>query len=187
MCADHGEAFGEGGKYEHNDILEPQVRIPFMVHLPGVQVAPAARHHEPISGVDVAPTLLAIAGLPAPAKYTGINALSPAAKNANEPRPILVEDRDQVHSLDVALVLYLEPWKLVRRGLGDKQRFQLFDLSKDAIGLDDVAAEHPDVVARLTAELNSLRARWRADDAEDQKGTGYMNARTLKALGYTGD
>ena len=34
LTADHGEAFGEGGRYEHADILEPQVRIPMLVHPP---------------------------------------------------------------------------------------------------------------------------------------------------------
>ncbi len=187
MCADHGEAFGEGGRYEHNDILEPQVRIPFLVRLPGMQLPPKPRSAEPISGVDVAPTLLAIAGLPAPAHYLGINALSVLGAAPNAARPILVEDRDQMHSTDVTLVLYLGQWKLVRRGLGDRQTYQLFDVSKDRLSLEDVAAAHPDLVARLKAELESYRSRWHADDAKDQEGTGYSNADALKNLGYTGN
>ncbi len=187
MCADHGEAFGEGGRYEHNDILEPQVHIPFLVHLPGAQSPPSARSSAAISGVDVAPTLLAIAGLAAPAHYLGLNALSVVEAAPKETRPILVEDRDQMHSTDVTLAFYLGPWKLVRRGLGDKQFFQLFDVSKDKLSLEDVAAAHPDIVAALKAALESFRSRWQADDAKDQQGTGYTNADALKNLGYTGN
>ncbi len=187
MCADHGEAFGEGGRYEHNDILEPQVHIPFLVRLPGMQSPPKARSGEPISGVDVAPTLLALAGLEAPVHYLGLDALSLVEAPPESIRPILVEDRDQIHSQDVTLVLYHEQWKLVRRGLGDKQVFQLFDLSKDKLSLEDVAAAHPDLVTTMKAMLEEFRARWHADDAKDQEGTGYSNADALKNLGYTGN
>ena len=34
MTSDHGEAFGEALHWEHNGILEPQVRIPLLVRRP---------------------------------------------------------------------------------------------------------------------------------------------------------
>jgi len=189
MSADHGEAFGEGGRYEHNDILEPQVHIPFLVRPAGARPGTGRRVAAPVSGVDVAPTLLGLAGLAAPAHYLGLDALALAEGRVPPQRPILVEDRDQMQVQDVSLALYLDSWKLVRRGLGEQQRFLLYDLSKDPVGLQDVAAQHPEVVARLRQELDGLRARWRADDAADQRGTGFRNANAeaMKALGYTGD
>ncbi len=187
LSADHGEAFGEGGKYEHNDVLEPQVHIPFLVRLPGPQSGPKPRVRAPVSGIDVAPTLLGIAGLPTPQHYVGIDVLT--LKDGDDPeaaapRAILVEDRDQMRVDHVTLVLYLGNWKLTRRGLGEKKQFQLFDLSSDPIGLVDVAGEHPKVVANMKTELEALRARWHADDAVDQRGTGYSNADALRGLGY---
>jgi arylsulfatase A-like enzyme len=187
MCADHGEAFGEGGRYEHNDILEPQVRVPFLVRLPGVQSADSRRVSAPVSGVDVAPTLLALAGIAAPANYTGINALSLVDPAEYVKRPILVEDRDQLNATDIRLALYDGSWKLVRRGLGTKIRFQLFDLDRDPIGLTDVLDKQPELAARMKIELDELRARWHADDKKDQEGTGFSNADALKGMGYTGN
>ena len=184
MCSDHGEAFGEGGEYEHGDILEPQVRIPFVVRLPGAQVG--RRVPVPVSGVDVAPTLLGIAGIEAPPHYVGVDVLRLAESQATQPRMILVEDRDQLNIADVRLAFYEGTWKLVRRGLGAQQRFELFDLRTDPLGLSDVAGAHPELTERLKQELQVFRARWNADDEKDQQGTGHMNAEALKAMGYLG-
>jgi arylsulfatase A-like enzyme len=182
MCSDHGEAFGEGGEYEHGDILEPQVRIPFLVHLPGM--TEYRRERAPISNVDVAPTILGLAGVEIPQHYTGINVLDPSALSGE--RQTLVEDRDQMRAADVRLAFYEGRWKLVRSGLGEKQRFVLFDLQSDLVGLKDVAGDHPELVERLQQDLASFRARWNADDVKDQQGVGVPTADALKALGYTG-
>ncbi|HUR27639.1 MAG TPA: sulfatase, partial [Planctomycetota bacterium] len=194
MCSDHGEAFGEGGRYEHNDILEPQVHIPFLLHPPRATESASRRVAAPVSGVDVAPTLLALAGVEVPAHFTGfdVQRLGPDAQSAS--RTILVEDRDQMHATDVRLALYRreaapasKTWKLVRRGLGAEQRFQLFDLGSDPIGLHDLAEENPELVAELRVELDAFRARWHADDVKDQQDTGASNVDTLRALGYAGN
>jgi len=184
MCSDHGEAFGEGGEYEHGDILEPQVRIPFVLRLPGA--TSGRRVPAVVSGVDVAPTLLSIAGLEIPPRYTGVDALELADAPPGEPRRILVEDRDQMDIDDVRLALYEGPWKLVRRGLGQRQRFELFDLRSDPLGLKDVSAAEPELLERLKLELEVFRARWNADDVKDQQGTGFPNQDALQGLGYTG-
>jgi hypothetical protein len=70
-------------------------------------------------------------------------------------------------------------------GLGDKQKWQLFDLERDPCGLVDVAALHADVVERLRPKLDALRASWKADDGLDAIGGGQAdNMRALRALGY---
>jgi arylsulfatase A-like enzyme len=193
MVSDHGEAFGEGGLYEHHDILECQVHIPFVVRPPG-GAEPPGRVDTPVTNVDVAPTVLGLAGLAPLEHMNGVDVLKLAAQAPGaapdlpaERRPILVEDRDQLNAQDVTLALYDGPWKLVRKGLGKKMRFLLYDLSQDPVGLVDVAERHPEVVERLKAELDELRARWGANDLDDQQGTGFTNIDALKQLGYTGD
>jgi arylsulfatase A-like enzyme len=182
LTSDHGEAFGEGGQYEHSDILEAQVRVPALVLAPGA--APGVRT-DPVSGVDVAPTLLALAGLPVPEHTSGISLL--AAPAQAEQRLILVEDRDHMRATDVRIALYRGPWKLLRRGLGQAARVFLYDLSTDPEGLIDVSAEHPEVAAELERELDGFRARWRADDLRDARTGGDGNLDVLRGLGYTGE
>jgi len=183
ITSDHGEAFGEGGRWEHDDILECQVRVPLIVR-PAGGIA-GHRSDVPASGVDVAPTLLALAGLeplagegPGP-RFDGIDLLA-----ADAHRSLLVEDRDHLDPLDVRLALYEGKWKLLRLGLGTGLTWELFDLEADPEGLSDVAADHPDVVEELKGRMEALRAAWGADDERDLLQGGDVNAEALEALGY---
>ncbi|HUD71519.1 MAG TPA: sulfatase/phosphatase domain-containing protein, partial [Dongiaceae bacterium] len=62
--SDHGESLGEHGyQYAHGETLyEGGIRVPLVVRFPGV-VAAGTRLAGPAMNVDVAPTLLALAGV----------------------------------------------------------------------------------------------------------------------------
>jgi arylsulfatase len=71
LTADHGEAFGEDGYYfahGHSLGLE-QIRVPLLVR--GARPGPPRVIDEPVSGIDVAPTLLSLAGVASPASFRG--------------------------------------------------------------------------------------------------------------------
>jgi len=187
MTADHGEAFGEGGRYEHADVLEPQVRIPLLVRPPDghPQAALAGtRLAGKASGVDVAPTVLGLAGIEVPKGFSGLDLL---ATPPTLDRPGLVEDRDHPNPRTVRLAYYKHHWKLVRNGLGDAAQITLFDLRSDETGLVDVSGAHPAVAKELEAELDALRATWSADDEADAEDTAMDNLDVLRQLGYAGD
>ena len=63
LTADHGESLGEAGRYlQHGHATTPELaRVPFLLMAPGVD---PARPGGLVSHVDIAPTLLEIAGLP---------------------------------------------------------------------------------------------------------------------------
>lgn len=63
LTADHGESLGESGFFfQHGERTSPdQVHVPFLVLAPTVR---PARFTERVHHIDVAPTLLALAGLP---------------------------------------------------------------------------------------------------------------------------
>jgi arylsulfatase A-like enzyme len=184
LTSDHGEAFGEGGRWEHNDILECQVRVPLLVRPAGG--VEGRRSELPVSGVDVAPTLLALAGLEPLSRegqgprFDGLDLLQAEAE-----RPLLVEDRDHLDPLDVRIALYSGHWKLLRLGVGEEMTWELFDLEQDPEGLVDVAEDHPDVLEELQGLLEDLRAGWGADDARDLLEGGDGNLDALQGLGYT--
>jgi arylsulfatase A-like enzyme len=63
LLADHGESLGEHDYRGHGDYLyEDGLRIPLIVRYPGV-VAAGVREHGAALNIDVAPTILALAGL----------------------------------------------------------------------------------------------------------------------------
>ena len=80
LTADHGESFGEGGFFlSHGHATTPdQAHIPLVLRAPGL--APG-RRTEPVHHVDVAPTLLELAGLAVPADARGL-ALGPFLQEA---------------------------------------------------------------------------------------------------------
>jgi len=94
LTADHGEAFGEDGYYfaHGHSVGLDQIRVPLLVR----PIAPGAPRavSVPVSTLDVAPTLLAAAGLAVPAAFWG-QALPLDGAGARDPRvrPILSEHR----------------------------------------------------------------------------------------------
>ena len=64
LTSDHGESFGDHGHVGHGTGLsQAQLAIPLVFWMPGT--LPAQAHTDPVSLIDVAPTLLDLAGLTA--------------------------------------------------------------------------------------------------------------------------
>lgn len=69
IYADHGEEFWDHGKFEHGHSLFGELlHVPLVIRAPGV---PAGRIREPVSLLDLAPTILELAGQPIPAELDG--------------------------------------------------------------------------------------------------------------------
>lgn len=186
LTSDHGEGLGEElgldeqGLWNHDDVHEPQVRVPLLLRLP--QPDPAGgRVRAPVSGVDVAPTLLALAGLPPPPSCEGRNLLEEPAGGERER---WVDDRDHLRSADYRCVLYRGAHKLVRTGVGQDARYQLFDLEADPAGVEDVQAEHPELLAELVARME---ARCAAESTAVTDAAEWSPDAGLEALGYAGE
>jgi arylsulfatase A-like enzyme len=71
LTADHGESFGEFGHYfKHTHTTTPDVaHVPLILRAPGLT---PERRDDLVSHVDIAPTLLALAGLPAAPDASGV-------------------------------------------------------------------------------------------------------------------
>ncbi len=77
VCADHGESLGQHGEPTHAALCyEPTIRVPLVVRPPG-GVTPAQRVAEPVSVVDVAPTIARVLGAQLPSDVDGLDLLQP--------------------------------------------------------------------------------------------------------------
>jgi arylsulfatase A-like enzyme len=71
IAGDHGQALGEEHHIGHQGLLQPEVlHVPLLVHLPGDAEA-GRRVSDAVSLVDLAPTLLELAGASPPATLDG--------------------------------------------------------------------------------------------------------------------
>ena len=74
LVSDHGESFGEGGRFGHGHGLSPELlAVPFV--LTGPDVVPG-RSSAPASLLDLAPSLLAAARLPVPPGLPGVDRIA---------------------------------------------------------------------------------------------------------------
>jgi arylsulfatase A-like enzyme len=153
LSADHGEAFGEHGQYQHGfELWENLVRVPLLFRVPG---APPRRIDAATSDIDLAPTILDLFGLPAEPTFEG-RSLVPVLYGA-EPRgdEDVVLDLPATSDSDRRRAILHENLKLI--AFGDDKFFQLFDIGADP------TEEHPitkgDDYAAMMARYRALEAR----------------------------
>lgn len=137
FCADHGEMLGERGLWYKMSFFEQSARVPLIVRDFTGRVRPR-RESAPVSLVDVAPTLLELAGLDVDAiagEGDGESLLSPRA------RPVISEYLGEgvqapsamVRSGDDKLIVSLEDPDLLFDLSADPQELQPRDASTTAL------------------------------------------------------
>ena len=191
LTSDHGEEFLEHGNVMHGlQQYEESVRIPLFFFGPGIPAGLALT--EPVSQVDLVPTVLELLGLDAPGDLDGIS-LVPLWREPAAPRParaLLIEgDRDppgptaSVMITGDDLAVRRGNWKLHFDPTGGTQR--LYDLATDPREEHDLAAERPELVHELASELARLLERRVAAGAAAPLDEHDLEK--LRELGYAGD
>ena len=195
LVADHGEEFMRHGWIGHTRTLYDELlRVPLVIRLPG---AKAGREVEtPVSVLDVAPTLLELAGAAADSDAYGISLLpflTGTELTATEPLPerdlhaevsFEAPQRDVDEEQTVFLTALMRgDLKLVHDLVAE--RFALYDRRADPDELVDLADSHPEAEALRAA----LRA-WEEVRGNDSLGEAQLlepdaeELERLRALGY---
>jgi N-acetylgalactosamine-6-sulfatase len=141
-----------GGKH---GMYEGGVRVPFLVRWPGHVPAGRVNEKAVLSGVDWLPTICRIAGVAVKAADFDGEDVSDLWKGAERERSRPLFWKTSVARSPIGV--RDGPWKLhhPNRKKGD---VELYDLSADPGERRNVAADHPDVVKRLSA----LAEQWSA-------------------------
>jgi arylsulfatase A-like enzyme len=170
VVSDHGESFGEHGLLSHGHHLhDEQTRIVFLLVGRGVP-APSVVETT-VSAVDVAPTLLDLAGLQPPAPVDG-RSLKPLLEGSpSEARPVYAElsgGREAFPACrrcpGTAFSVEVDGLKMIREGSGPGV---LFDLATDPEERVDLSRSRPleaDRLRRLLTEYVSGRPAGRMPD-----------------------
>jgi arylsulfatase A-like enzyme len=207
FTADHGECFDHGIYFEHADCLyDGAAKVPLLVRFPA-QVEPGTRVAAQVEHLDVAPTILSLAGIATPAGFRGRALLPTPPATTSELVPgafaliehPLYQDRNaaersrkqerirSVAGVPTRQILTDRPssalrgarWKLITEGSSS----ELYDLATDPAESRDVATSEPQV----TVELRRVLDEKLAQNPLRLRETGDVNPRlreTLKALGY---
>ena len=181
VTGDHGESLGQHAVYfDHFGLYEPDVRVPLIVWAPG-RVEPGRRSN-PVRGIDVAPTILRLAGLATPPAMQGRDALTPGDDDV-----VLEATRGLQLGLVRGrwkLIRTLKPFYYVEAYTRAADAVELYDLEADPSESTNLADLRPEVTAELGARLDAWHAAHRGVDGAVPATLPADQRNQLRALGY---
>jgi arylsulfatase A-like enzyme len=121
VASDHGQSFGEHGLVTHaRGPLESQIRTPLVIAGNG---RPAERRSEPVSVIDIPPTILGVLGLPPYGSFQGWDVLDAATPRD---RPIYFSMQSPMTKQEAVIALGMKHIQDFATG-----SLQLYDLRLD--------------------------------------------------------
>lgn len=175
VTADHGEALFEHRYIGHNtQLYEESIRVPLMLKLPGQL---PRRVDDVVELIDLAPTILELAGVDVPASMQGRSLLDPGRDRVAFTRTVWKRARYSARN---------DRYKLIwdsRTGVSE-----LYDLEADPVEARNIYAERDFVSGyleqRLLGWLRDQEARrgWGSSDSAEMTEE---ERRRLQSLGYT--
>lgn len=179
LVSDHGESLGEHGEATHGLLLyDATLRIPLIVRLPGGLAAGSVRD-EAVGLADIAPTVLALAGLPAESGVDGIDLFHRPAESRREHSAISEYPRRRL-GWSTLVAVRIGEWKFILA-----PRAELYHVARDPSELTDLAG----VEREWTRDLTRAARRVERQLLELAADSGPVEASTeerakLAALGY---
>ncbi len=160
ITGDHGESMTEHGIfYEHHGLYDPVLRIPLILRQPG-RVAAGARRGEMLQHHDLAPTLLAAAGIRAPRSMSGLNFWNTAT--GPEPGPEREEILACESTLQAKWCLRTREHKFILAREADfygTPLRELYDLGHDPGEKHNLAEVNPELARQMEDRLEAWIAR----------------------------
>ena len=184
LSGDHGESLGEHGEKTHGFfIYNVTMHVPLIIHLPGKSTTQTV--DDPVSLVDLMPTVLAATGLDIPSQVQG-RSLVPALRGEKI-------DQDRTLYGETFLPRLHFNWSELRGAENAKYHFidaprpELYDLTKDPGELRNLFPEKKAVAEEMRAKLAGLIREYSAGkELAEKTGLDPALMERLKSLGYAG-
>lgn len=182
VIGDHGEGLGEHHERQHGQMLyNTTMHVPWIMSLPE-NLPAGARFAEPVSQVDLFPTVLAVLQQPVDQPVAGRSLLDLIHGEKPKPRilygetdePLLESGWAPLRSATTA------EWKYIRT-----TRPELYDLINDRGETNNLAAERAGQLAELDRQLADLEREMDFRESDDVELTP-QEQRKLASLGYAG-
>lgn len=159
FSSDNGSMWGAHGLNGKWNMYEESIRVPMMIRDPRLPASTRGHRSQMALNIDIAPTIVAMAGLPVPGEMQGMD-LSPVLRD-----PAVPGREDWYYEHDVATAskgkplprcegVRTERWKYIRYKDTDPVEEELFDLQTDPLEEHNLAG-----TPAHAERLNALRAR----------------------------
>ncbi len=191
VVADHGEALGQHGERTHAELIyNSTMRVPMILR--GAQISAGRRVSEPVSVVDLLPTVLELVSLEIPLEVQGTSLVPILRGEPASPRPVYFESlyARLHHGWSELQSIVKEGWKYIEAPSATGEG-ELYELVADPEELDNRIAERPDLARRLREDLEELRRSrtdtpplafspsLEADEKHQLEALGYLTTKTV--------
>lgn len=136
------------------DMYEGGIRVPFIVSYPG-HIAEGTKSDQIMAFWDIMPTFAELIGSSDTITTDGISMLPAWTGGRQEQHPYLYWE---FHELGGRQAVRMGDWKGIRLNVGnDRTSFELYNLADDIHEERNVAAENPDITARINEIMDTAR------------------------------
>jgi choline-sulfatase len=183
FLADHGESLGEHGESTHSYFTyQSTLRVPLMIHWPSNQKSFPTRVVEPVSLIDVAPTVLQFLGAPHPSQFQGrslMELLSP--KTSVAPREIYSESiyAHNHYGCSPLRCLRVGNYKYI-----EAPKREFYDLSRDPGESQNLYSVRESLALSYRQRLLDLRSRYQPTRQVQSQAIDQGLVERLASLGY---
>jgi arylsulfatase A-like enzyme/Tfp pilus assembly protein PilF len=192
LCGDHGESLGEHGEKTHGFfIYNATMHVPLIIRLP--EKAAARVVADPVSLVDVMPTVLGALEVDVPSQVQGRSLLAQLRADSGAREPKVQSDRDRVLYGETYMPRIHFNWSELRGSENTKYHFidaprpELYDLTQDPGEVHNLFTEKKAVAEEMRAKLVDLIRDYSAGkEMAEKTGLDPALMERLKSLGYAG-
>jgi Flp pilus assembly protein TadD len=181
VASDHGRGLGGHGEETHGVFLyDETIHVPLLLKLPqnpsaGKLVSTRA------SLVDVAPTVLAIAGVPVPSQMQGQSLLRISKTNADQPVYAVSDFPQRAFGWSP-----LESWRAGKYLYIKAPRPELYDLSADPGATRNLAQSSKATLETIAGQLDAFDRRFSGAGTSGGPELTSSEMQKLASLGYVG-
>ncbi|MGA7293066.1 MAG: sulfatase-like hydrolase/transferase [Terriglobales bacterium] len=201
LCGDHGESLGEHGEKTHGFfIYNATMHVPLIIRLPESRLPENDTVADPVSLVDLMPTILGVVGLDVPSQVQGHSLLAELQgdRQASDHRPgespaEKQAERDRTLYGETFLPRIHFNWSELRGSENTKYHFidaprpELYDLTRDPGELHNLFTDKSAVAAEMRSKLAAMIREYSAGkELAEKTGLDPALMERLKSLGYAG-
>ena len=194
LSGDHGESLGEHGEKTHGFfIYNATMHVPLIIHLPTIPRSGIAS--DPVSLVDLMPTIIDALGVDVPTQVQGRSLLSAMKGDAVPAVPAghVIEGRDRALYQESYLPRLHFNWSELRGSENARYHFidaprpELYDLANDPGETHNLFNDKKAVSDEMRAKLSRMIRDYSAGkELAEKTGLDPALMERLKALGYAG-
>jgi len=182
VVADHGQSLGAHGEDAHGIFLyDETIHVPLLIKLP--DAAGAKKVTAKVRLVDVAPTILEIAGVPVPSQMQGQSLLRVAKSGGGSDQPVYSRSDLSQRGFGWSI---LESWRAGKYLYIRAPKPELYDMTADPSAAHNLTQSSKATMDTMASQLDSFDRKFSGQGGKSSSELSSTEMQKLASLGYVG-